>query len=67
MELCKYQPLLDKNKLTKTDITAFIRKLKVTVVQEQQERKEKAEMRMLIDSMQSFKPRRVNNTEVHKH
>jgi len=51
MELCKYQPLLDKNKLTKTDITAFIRKLKVTVVEEQQERKEKAEMRMLIDSM----------------
>lgn len=65
MELSKYQPLLDKNKLTKTDITALIRKLKVTVVEEQQARKEKAEMRMLIDSMQGFKLRR-NQTEAPK-
>ncbi len=55
MEAVKYQPLLEKTKLTKTDITALIRKLKVTVIQEQEDKKERQQMRMLIDSLQSFK------------
>ena len=36
-----HQPLLDKNKLTKTDIQALVRKLKETIVQEQEVRKQK--------------------------
>lgn len=49
-----YEPLIDKTKMTKTDIVSLIRKLKNLMRLQIEERNHKQQIKMLIETLQTF-------------
>lgn len=55
MEMVKHKPLLDKTKLTKTDIKVLVKKLKEHINQAQDAKNtQKSQVLMLIESLQGY-------------
>lgn len=54
MDLVKHKPLLDKTKLTRTDIKLLVKKLKEHVSNQTDLENQKNQVRMLVESLQSF-------------